>query len=188
MPAGASILVPLGLVALVLIWAVATYNTLVLLRQHCRESWSGIDTELRRRYNLIPNLVATVKGYAAHEREVLQAVTEARNRAAASTGSPQSQAKDENVLAGTLRQLFAVSEGYPDLKASENFLALQEELANTEDRIQAARRFYNANVRDINTRVEVFPSNLIAGAFKFTKEEFFEIDHAHVRAVPKISG
>ena len=176
----------LAVVLFVVIWVVATYNTLVRLRQHVRESWSGIDTELRRRYDLIPNLVETVKGYAAHERRVLETVTEARNRAAGSTGSPESQAKDENAFVGSLRQLFAVAENYPNLKASENFLQLQKELANTEDRIQAARRFYNANVRDINTRVEVFPSNIIAGMFRFTKEEFFEIEDAGVRLPPEV--
>ena len=175
-----------GMLLLVAIWVIATYNTLVRLRQHCRESWSAIDTELRRRYALIPNLVETVKGYAAHEREVLTAVTEARSRAVASTGSPQSQAEDENALVGTLRQLFAVSEGYPNLKASENFLQLQKELANTEDRIQAARRFYNANVRDKNTRIEVFPSSLIAAMFAFKREEFFEIEEASVRLPPDV--
>ncbi len=175
-----------GFVLVLLIWVAAMYNSLVRLRQHCRESWSGIDTELRRRYDLIPNLVETVKGYAAHEREALAAVTEARTRAVASTGSPASQAKDENALVGSLRQLFAVSESYPNLKASENFLHLQKELANTEDRIQAARRFYNANVRDMNTRVEVFPSNLIAGMFRFAKEEFFEIEDASVRLPPEV--
>ncbi len=177
----------LAIVLFIVIWVVATYNTLVRLRQHVRESWSGIDTELRRRYDLIPNLVETVKGYAAHEREVLVAVTEARNRAVDSTGSPESQARDENAFVGSLRQLFAVAENYPNLKASENFLQLQKELANTEDRIQAARRFYNANVRDINTRVEVFPSNLIAGIFHFGKEEFFEIEDAGVRLPPKVN-
>ena len=176
----------LGLVFLVVIWVVATYNVLVRLRQHVKESWSGIDTELRRRYDLIPNLVEAVKGYAAHEQQVLVAVTEARNRAAGSSGSPESQAKDENAFVGSLKQLFALAENYPDLKANENFLQLQKELANTEDRIQAARRFYNANVRDINTRVEVFPSNLIAGMFKFTKEEFFEIEDAGVRLPPQV--
>ncbi len=176
----------LGLVFLVVIWVVATYNVLVRLRQHVKESWSGIDTELRRRYDLIPNLVEAVKGYAAHEQQVLVAVTEARNRAADSSGSPESQAKDENAFVGSLKQLFALAENYPDLKANENFLQLQKELANTEDRIQAARRFYNANVRDINTRVEVFPSNLIAGMFKFTKEEFFEIEDAGVRLPPQV--
>lgn len=178
----------LGLIAVVLIWVAVTYNTLVRLKQHCRESWSGIDTELRRRYDLIPNLVETVKGYAAHEREVLERVIQARSRAAASTGSPESQARDENALVGSLRQLFAVSERYPNLKASGNFLALQAELANTEDRIQAARRFYNANVRDLNTRIDVFPSNLIARTFGFGKEEFFEIEDAAVRRPVKVTG
>jgi len=176
----------LAIVLFTLIWAAATYNVLVRLRQQCRESWSGIDTELRRRYDLIPNLVETVRGYAAHERQVLQGVIEARNRAAASIGSPQSQAKDENVLVGTLRQLFAVVENYPQLKASGNFLQLQAELANTEDRIQAARRFYNANVRDLNTRTEVFPSNLIARLFGFGLEEFFEIEEAVARLAPRV--
>ncbi len=169
-----------------LVWAIANYNLLIRLRQHCRESWSSIDTELRRRYDLIPSLVETVKGYAAHERQVLQAVTDARNRALASTGSPQSQARDENTFVSTLKTLFAVSEGYPELKASANFLALQAELANTEDRIQAARRFYNANVRDLNTRIEVFPSNLIASTFHFTPVEYFEIDSADVRVPPRV--
>ena len=178
----------LALVALMFIWAVATYNTLVRLRQHCRESWSSIDTELRRRYDLIPNLVETVKGYASHERQTLEAVVEARSRALASTGSPQSQANDENALVAALRQVLAVSEAYPNLKASENFLRLQQQLANTEDRIQAARRFYNANVRDLNTRTEVFPSNLIAGAFHFAREEFFEIEEAGVRLPPPTTG
>ena len=168
------------------IWVIVTYNTLVRLRQHVRESWSGIDTELQRRYDLIPNLVETVKGYAAHERETLEAVIAARNRAAASKGSPASQAADENALVGSLKQLFAVSESYPDLKANENFLALQAELANTEDRIAAARRFYNANVRDINTRIGVFPSNLIASMFGFGVEEFFEIEDASVRVAPRV--
>jgi len=176
----------LGLIVVLLIWGAAAYNALVRLRQHVRESFSGIDTELRRRYDLIPNLVETVKGYAAHERGVLEQVTRARSRAVASTGSPASQARDENALIGTLKQLFALSERYPDLKASGNFLALQEELANTEDRIQAARRFYNANVRDLNTRIRVFPSNLIASAFSFRPEEFFEIEEASVRRPPAV--
>jgi len=172
---------------LMLIWIIATYNAMVRLRQHCRESWSGVDTELKRRYDLIPNLVETVKGYAAHERSVLQAVVEARTRAVASTGSAGSQAKDENVLVGSLRQLLAVAENYPQLKASDNFLQLQQELANTEDRIQAARRFYNANVRDLNTRIEVIPSSLVAGVFSFRQEEFFEVEDSRVRAAPNVS-
>ncbi len=168
------------------VWAIATYNVFVRLRQHCREAWATIDTELQRRYNLIPNLVATVKGYAAHERATLEAVVEARNRAVASTGSPESQAKDENELVDTLRRLLVVVEQYPDLKASEHFLALQHELANTEDRIQASRRFYNANVRDINTRIEVVPSNVIARLFAFEREEFFQIESACASEAPQV--
>ena len=175
-------LVLLGLFLLPFIWMACVYNGLVRLRQHCRESWSDIDTELRRRYDLIPNLVQTVKGYAAHEQQALQKVVDARAKAVASTGSPASQADDENVLAGTLRHLLAVSEGYPELKASAHFLQLQRELANTEDRIQAARRFYNANVRDLNTRITIFPSNLIAQMFRFKSEEFFQVESAAARA------
>ncbi len=173
-------------VALPIIWVIGMYNSLVKLRQQCRESWSSIDTELKRRYDLIPNLVETVKGYAKHESGVLQSVTAARSKAAASTGTPASQAADENVLIGAMRQLFGVVENYPDLKANQNFLKLQGELSNTEDRIQAARRFYNANVRDMNTKVESFPSNIIAGIFGFRKEEFFEIEDVGMRAVPKV--
>ncbi len=171
-----------GVILVVAIYIIGTYNVLVRLRQHCRESWSGIDTELKRRYDLIPNLVSTVKGYAAHERETLQAVIEARQRALASHGSPESQAADENMLVDSLKHLMALAEGYPDLKANENFLHLQRELVNTENRIQGARRFYNANVRDINTRVEVFPSCIIAGMFSFQKEEFFEIEDSSMAA------
>ena len=156
------ILIPVGILVVITLWVVLNYNALVRIRQQVRESWSGIDTELKRRYDLIPNLVETVKGYASHEREVLQEVTEARARASASGGSPESQARDEQSLVQSVNRLLAVAEGYPELKASENYLALQLELANTEDRIQAARRFFNANVRDLNTRIEVFPSNLIA--------------------------
>jgi len=187
LPENFGLLVVCVVVILAAAWVAATYNVLVRLRQHCRESWSLVETELRRRYDLIPNLVETVRGYAQHEREVLQRVIEARSRAAASTGSPQSQAKDENVLIGCLRQLFALSENYPELKASANFLALQKELSNTEDRIQAARRFFNANIRDLNTRIEVFPSNLIAQLFKFTAQDFFEIADAGIGAAPKVS-
>jgi LemA protein len=166
----------IGLTLLILIWIISIYNSLVRLRQHLKDSWAGIETELRRRYDLIPNLVETVKGYAAHEKQVFETVTEARTRAVSSSGSPSSQAADENVLVQGLRSLLAVSEGYPDLKASENFLELQKELTNTEDRIQAARRFYNGNVRDLNTRIEVFPSNIIANLFSFNQAEYFEIE------------
>ena len=168
------------------LYVIGTYNVLVRLRQHCRESWSGIDTELKRRYNLIPNLIETVKGYAAHERGVFEAVTQARTRAIASNGSPEHQAADENMLVDSLRQLLAVSEGYPDLKASEHFMHLQTELVNTEDRIQGARRFYNANVRDLNTRVEVFPSCVIAQIASVAKEEFFEIADSSVAVRPPV--
>ncbi len=171
----------------VLAWAALNYNLLVRIRQQVAESWSNIDTELKRRYDLIPNLVETVKAYAAHERETLQAVVEARERARNSTGSPASQAVDEKQLVVSVQKLLAVAEGYPDLKASGNFLALQQELTNTEDRIQAARRFYNANVRDLNTRIEVFPSNIIASLFNFRPAEFFEVESAVVREVVDVS-
>ncbi len=175
-----------GLLLLTLFWIISIYNSLVRLRQHLKDSWAGIETELRRRYDLIPNLVETVKGYAAHEKQVFETVTEARTRAVSSTGSPSSQAADENVLVQGLRSLFAVSEDYPELKASANFLELQRELANTEDRIQAARRFYNGNVRDLNTRIEVFPSNLIANLFSFKQAEYFEIEEVGAAAAPQV--
>jgi LemA protein len=177
--------VVLGVIALGFLFGIGTYNALVRMRQHVRESWSAIDTELKRRYDLIPNLVETVKGYAAHEKETLDAVIQARTRAVASTGSPGQQAADETPLVQALGRLFAVAESYPDLKANQNFLELQRELGNTEDRIQAARRFYNANVRELNTRIEVFPSNLIASMFRFQKEEFFEIEEM-ARETPKV--
>jgi LemA protein len=179
--------VAIGVVALIVILVlVGMYNSLVSGRNHVRESWSGIDTELKRRYDLIPNLVETVKGYAQHERQVLQLVIEARTRAVASTGSPAAQAADENVLVGALKQLFAVAEAYPDLKANQSFLALQHQLSETEDRIQAARRFYNANVRDYNNRCEMFPTNVLASLFQFKPAEFFEIDSAVERQAPSV--
>jgi len=176
----------LVIVLVPVIWSIGIYNSLIKLRNHCREAWSNIDTELKRRYDLIPNLVAIVKGYTNHEHQTLEAVIRARNIALDSTGSPAAQAKDENLLVTTLRQLFAVVENYPVLQADQHFLKLQAELVNTEDRIQAARRFYNGNVRDFNTRIEVVPSNLIAGAFDFQQEEFFEIESAGIRAVPAV--
>lgn len=182
----AALLVFLAFPLVGLIWFIVGYNALVRLRNHCRESWSNIDTELKRRYDLIPNLVNTVKGYAAHEQELFERVAQARSAAMSSTGSPASQAQDENVLVRGVRQVFAVAENYPDLKASKNFLALQDELSNTEDRIQRARRFYNANVRDLNTRIEVVPSNIIAILFSFQREEYFEIEDAIVREAPAV--
>jgi LemA protein len=180
------LLIPLGFVLLLGLWVIVMYNTLVRLRNHVTESWSDIDVELKRRYELIPNLVETVKGYAAHERDVFEKVIAARNAAMANHGSPQEQARDENVLVGSLRHLFAVSEAYPTLKASATFLKLQEELTNTEDRIQRARRFYNANVRDLNNRVLTVPSNVIANLFAFKTAEFFEIEDASVRQPPAV--
>jgi LemA protein len=168
----------LGVVVLIALGLVLSYNRFVSQRNLVRNSWANIDTELRRRYDLIPNLVETVKGYAAHEREVFEEVARARSAAAAATGSPAQQAAAEGPFVAALRQLFAVAENYPDLKANQNFLALQSEIANTEDRLQAARRFYNANVQDFNRRVQAFPSNLIARSFGFKEEEFFEIPEA----------
>lgn len=173
-------------VLVVLIWLIGTWNGLVRLRNHCNESWSGIDTELKRRHDLIPNLVEVVRGYAKHERETFDAVVAARTRAQSVTGTPSQQADAENGLVRALRGLFVVSESYPDLKASGNFLALQRELSNTEDRIQSSRRFYNANVRDMNNRVEVFPSNIVANMGGFSRREFFEVEDAGVRAVPEV--
>jgi LemA protein len=173
-----------GVLALVVVGAIVSYNRFVSQKNLIRDAWANIDTELRRRYDLIPNLVETVRGYQIHEKEVLENVTRARADATASTGSPAEQAAAEGPLVAALRQLFAVSENYPDLKANQNFLALQAELTNTEDRIQTSRRFYNANVRDYNRRVQSFPSNLIASMFKFREEEFFEIEEAIREAGP----
>jgi LemA protein len=155
-----------------------SYNHFVRQKQLIANSWSNVDTELRRRYDLIPNLVETVRGYAAHERETLEAVVRARTAAVASTGGPEAQGRDENILVDALRHLFAVAEAYPDLRASEHFLALQDELVNTEDRIQAARRFYNANVRDYNRRVESLPSMVVALLFGFRRADYFEVEAA----------
>jgi LemA protein len=168
----------LAIVVLAVLGGVVGYNRFVSQKNLIRDAWANIDTELRRRYDLIPNLVETVKGYAAHEREVFENVTKARAMATSATGSPAEQAAAEGPLVAALRQLFAVAENYPDLKANQNFLALQAELSNTEDRLQTSRRFYNANVRDYNRRVQAFPSNLIAGMFHFKEEEFFEVDES----------
>ncbi len=182
-----AIWLPLGLMVGFILWVALNYNALVRMRQQVKESWADIDTELKRRYDLIPNLVEVVKGYAAHEQATFSAVTEARARARASTGAPESQAADEKVLVGSMQKLLAVAEDYPELMASRHFLSLQEELSHTEDRIQAARRFFNANVRDLNTRIEVFPSNLIASAFSFEKAHFFEVESAVIRKVVDVS-
>jgi len=162
------------LVAAVL-WLVLTYNRFVSLRNRAKEAWSDIDVQLKRRYDLIPNLVETVKGYASHERELLEKVTQARAQAMGAQ-TIKEKGKAENFLSSTLKSLFAVSENYPDLKASVNFLELQRELRDTEDKIQAARRFYNTNVRDLNTKTESFPDKIVAQAFGFKSMEFFEIE------------
>ena len=164
------------IVVAVVLYLIFTYNRLVTLRNRVKEAWSDIDTQLKRRYDLIPNLIETVKGYMTHEKETLENVTKARTEAMAGQNSdPASRSEGENVLSSTLKSLFAVSENYPDLKANENFMELQRELTDTEDKIQAARRFHNSNVLALNNAVEMFPSNLIANAFKFTKADFFEL-------------
>ncbi|PIP26869.1 MAG: hypothetical protein COX30_04900 [Candidatus Moranbacteria bacterium CG23_combo_of_CG06-09_8_20_14_all_39_10] len=166
-------LILLIILAAVVIWIIGTYNGLITLKNRVDEAWSDIDVQLKRRYDLIPNLINTVKGYATHEKEVFEKVTEARTRAM-NAGSTNEKAEAENMLSGTLKTLFAVSENYPDLKANQNFLELQRELTDTEDKIQASRRFYNGNARDFNIKIEVFPNNMIAGMLHFTKREFFE--------------
>lgn len=171
------------IIAIVLIWVVVQYNALVSLRNHVRESWSNIDTELKRRYDLIPNLVNTVKAYATHEETVLRQVIELRNRCANNHGDIASQAGDERALVGAVSKLLALAEDYPELKAHKNFLSLQEALINTENRIQAARRFFNGNVRDYRNRREQFPGNLVANLFRFRLETFFDVEPS-VREVP----
>jgi LemA protein len=176
------VLVVVGFLALAVFMS---YNRFVSQRQYIRNSWANVDTELRRRYDLVPNLVETVKGYATHERETFEAVTRARAQAFASDGDAAAQARDENLLVDALKHMLAVAEAYPDLKASEHFLELQRELVVTEDRIQAARRFFNNNVRDYNRRVQSIPSMFIAKAFSFREESYFEIESA-VRTTPEV--
>jgi LemA protein len=177
-------LVVLGAILLLpLVYVVATYNTLVALRNYIRDAWSNVDTELKRRYDLIPNLVATVKGYAAHEREVLEQVTQLRAQCMASQGRPEEQALDENQLVAALQRLLAVVENYPQLKADQHFLQLQRELVNTEDRIQASRRFYNGNVRDYRNKCQTFPSSFVAAVFGFEPQDYFQVPPS-VREVP----
>src|SRR3989344_2329746 len=174
------------LIAIVILWLVIAYNGLVLGRNRVKESWSDIDVQLKRRYDLIPNLVETVKGYATHEKDVFENVTKARAAAmGAQTVAEHGQA--ENMLAGALKSLFAVAEAYPDLKASNNFGKLQDELSDTENKIQAARRFYNSNVLSYNTRTETVPTNIVASLFGFTKEQFFEISDASQKEPVRVS-
>lgn len=170
----------------VVVWLIITYNDFIKLRVRVKEAWADIDVQLRRRYDLIPNLVQTVKGYAAHERELFEKVTEARSRAMGAT-TVKDRSEAENVLSKTLKTLFAVAENYPNLRASENFQKLQDELTDTENKVQAARRFYNGNVRDLNIMVESFPANIIASIFSFKKEEFFEIEAPEAKEPVNVS-
>lgn len=170
----------LGVLAALVLFVILAYNGLVRLRQQAKEAESDIDVQLKRRFDLIPNLIETVKGYVSHERQTLEQVTEARTRFMSAKSTKEQLAAD-TMLSSTLRTLFAVSESYPDLKANANFLDLQRELADTENKIQAARRFYNANVRDLNIRTEQFPTNLIAGSFGFSRMEFFEAESPEER-------
>lgn len=166
------ILIP---IILIVFWAIGIYNLLIKLKNRTNEAWSDIDVQLRRRYDLIPNLVKTVKGYAKHESELFEKVTKART-AAMEAKTPESKAQAENMLTGALKTIFALAENYPDLKANQNFLELQRELSDTENKIQAARRFYNGNVRDFNIKIEQFPGNLVANILHFDKRDFFEIE------------
>ncbi|MFW0859509.1 MAG: LemA family protein [Dehalococcoidia bacterium] len=183
-----AVYVIIGIAVLLIIWLVITYNGLVRLRNQVKNAWSQIDVQLKRRHDLIPNLVNTVKGYAAHERETLEGVTNARNLAQAAIGSGvAAQAKAEGELSGFLSRLLAVSESYPDLKANQNFLALQEELRSTENRIAFSRQFYNDSVMGFNNKIHMLPSNIIAGMFRFKEGEFFEIETPAEREVPRVS-
>jgi LemA protein len=175
----------LAIVAIVVLYVIALYNGLIKLKNRVKEAWSDIDVQLKRRYNLIPNLVETVKGYATHEKELFENVTKARTAAMGATGV-KDKAQTENMLSGALKSLFAVSENYPDLKASENFVELQRELRDTEDKIQAARRFYNTNARDMNIKIESFPANLIAKPLGFKMADFFEIEEPEQRENVKV--
>ena len=183
------ILIVVGVVVLAVFAGIMSYNRFISQKNLIRDAWANIDTELRRRYDLIPNLIESVKGYAGHERQVFENVTKARAMATAATGSPAEQAAAEGPLVAALRQLLAVAENYPDLKANQNFLQLQEELGNTEDRLQTARRYYNANVRDYNRRILAFPSLVVAKMFGFHEEQFFEVDESlrGEEGVPKVS-
>lgn len=178
-----TLIIILVVIAALVIAVIGMYNSLVRLKNRTEEAWSDIDVQLKRRYDLIPNLIETVKGYAAHEKDTLEKVVKARNMAmqAQEGGDTAAQAGAENMLTGALKSIFALSENYPDLKANANFLELQRELRDTEDKIQASRRFYNGNVRDFNTKQEIFPTNLIAGMLGFSKREFFEIEDAEQR-------
>lgn len=166
----------IAVIVLVIVWLIMIYNGLIRFKNRTKEAWSDIDVQLKRRYDLIPNLIETVKGYAQHEKETLERVIQARNAAMQQQGGTEAKAKAENQLSETLKSIFALAESYPDLKANQNFLKLQDELSDTENKIQAARRFYNSNTRDFNTKIESFPNNLIAGILGFNKFDYFEAE------------
>jgi len=174
-----------GLLVLVILWFVFVYNSLVLLRNRTKEAWSDIDVQLKRRHDLIPNLVETVKGYASHEQQTFEKVIQARNMAV-DAKSVKEKGEAENMLSGALKSIFALAESYPDLKASVNFLELQRELSDTENKIQASRRFYNGNVMELNTKIETVPSNIVANIAGFKMAEFFQIGEEE-KGVPQIS-
>jgi LemA protein len=184
-----TLLIVLGVVVILLFLLIAMYNSLIKLKNRVEEAWSDIDVQLKRRYDLIPNLIETVKGYATHESATLEKVTTARTVAmnAQSSGDSKAQLEAENALSSTLKSIFALSENYPDLKANQNFIELQKELADTENKIQASRRFYNGNVRDFNTKLQIFPTNMIANMLGFTAREFFEIENEVERENVKVS-
>ena len=183
------ILIPLVVIALIVVFVIGLYNRLVTMRQRVREAWADIDVQLKRRWDLIPNLIETVKGYAAHERQTFEAVTQARSAAmaAAQSGSPEQRAQAETALGGALLNLRAVAEAYPQLQAVQEFKDLSENLRDTEDKIAFARRFYNGNVRDYNTAIQTVPTNIIAGMFGFKAEQYFELTDPAQREVPKVS-
>ncbi len=181
-----TIYIILGVIAVLAVLIVGIYNKLVTLKNKVDEGWSDIDTQLKRRYDLIPNMVETVKGYAKHESGTLEKVIQARNMAM-SAKNPEDKAQAENMLSGTLKTLFALSENYPDLKANQNFMDLQNTLKEIEEHIQLSRRYYNATVRDFNTEIQVFPNVLVAGMLGFHKREFFEVDSPEQREATKVS-
>ncbi|MCC7431923.1 LemA family protein [Candidatus Peregrinibacteria bacterium] len=180
------ILIVLAVVAVIAFMVIGVYNSLVQLKNKVDEGWADIETQLKRRYDLIPNMVETVKGYAKHESKTLEAVTQARNMAM-SANTPEDRMKAESALTGTLKTLFAVAENYPDLKANQNFMDLQATLKEVEEKLQLSRRYYNATVRDFNTKVEIFPNNIVAGLFHFARRPFFEIENAEERQNVKVS-
>jgi LemA protein len=181
-----TLLIIVGVLLVIGIGVVGIYNGLVVLKNKVDEGWADIDTQLKRRYDLIPNMVETVKGYAKHEKSTFEAVTKARNMAMTAS-NPQEKAEAENMLSGTLKSLFALAENYPELKANQNFLDLQGTLKEIEEHIQLSRRYYNATVRDFNTKIEVFPNNMLAGMLGFSKRQFFEIERAEEREAVKVS-